>query len=442
MTTFTLTFFLNQSYSLWRKCYELSRRLQGRLNDLGMTLAAHAARTKPNAEESGDGGSGGEIANIGFSMSYSSTYTQPARQVLELVARYIRLFNLLTYASFTLSHRPILTPRGMRRLVERGLMTAREREVLVNATKLPATQKHNAVLLWIIRVFIEARENGHLLGGAGFEEQFLEKIHVIRAQIGAIGDELQARMPLGEFLHAEMLILSQLPFRHFAFPTDTLYLVIFLHTLAYAHIVQVLVDVILWMYPITAFVSGINPVLSVVGTGLMTMFYQGLFDLAKQFLDPYDNENYGKGDDPLCVDTLVAETNAGSLRWMYGFEDQPFNSENLSELMLPIKGYSTAELLEREKEAELKKEWEERERKEREATKKEKIQKMIDSGYITDKNRTVASNETTTSLASVPRGGINETVILIGEKSHVLENRTVPAEILNVSGKGCLEVFA
>jgi hypothetical protein len=196
------------------------------------------------------------------------------------------------------------------------------------------------------------------------------------------------------------------------------------------------------MYPITAFVSGINPVLSVVGTGLMTMFYQGLFDLAKQFLDPYDNENYGKGDDPLCVDTLVAETNAGSLRWMYGFEDQPFNSENLSELMLPIKGYSTAELLEREKEAELKKEWEEKERKEREATKKEKIQKIIDSGYITDKNKTVALNETTATLASVPSSGVNETDVLLGEKPHVLQNRTVSTEILRVSGKDGEGVFA
>lgn len=196
------------------------------------------------------------------------------------------------------------------------------------------------------------------------------------------------------------------------------------------------------MYPITAFVSGINPVLSVVGTGLMTMFYQGLFDLAKQFLDPYDNENYGKGDDPLCVDTLVAETNAGSLRWMYGFEDQPFNSENLSELMLPIKGYSTAELLEREKEAELKKEWEEKDRKEREATKKEKIQKIIDSGYITDKNKTVALNETTATLASVPSNGVNETDIILGEKSHVSENRTVSTEILRVSGKDDEGVFA
>jgi len=33
ITTFTLTFFVNQSYALWRKCSELSRRLQGRLHE-------------------------------------------------------------------------------------------------------------------------------------------------------------------------------------------------------------------------------------------------------------------------------------------------------------------------------------------------------------------------------------------------------------------------
>lgn len=92
----------------------------------------------------------------------------------------------------------------------------------------------------------------------------------------------------------------------------------------YAHIVQVVVDVNLWMYPFAAFVSGVNPFLSIIGTGLMTMFYQGLLNLAKQFLDPYDNELYGRGEDPLCVDTLVAETNAGSLRYMHSLEEKPF----------------------------------------------------------------------------------------------------------------------
>ena len=222
ITTFTLTFFVNQSYALWRKCSELSRRLQGRLHDINMSLASHAARKQP--------------ANP----NDPSTYTAGSRQVLELVSRYARLFNLLTYASFTRSHRPILTPRGMRRLVERGLLTAMEREILVEAD-IPATQRHNAVLLWIIRAFIEGKEAGHLIGDAGWEQQFIEKCHVCRASYGAIGDELQGRMPL-----------------------------------AYAHIVQVLVDVVLWMYPFMAFASGMSGVLVVLGTGLLTIGYQGL----------------------------------------------------------------------------------------------------------------------------------------------------------------------
>ncbi len=313
VTTFTLTFFVNQSYALWRKCSEMSRRLQGRLNDIGMFLAPHAARKTPS------------------SPNEPSTYTTASRQLLELVSRYVRLFNLLTYASFTRSHRPILTPRGMRRLVERGLMTPLERQVLVSSA-IPATQRHNAILLWIVRAFIEGRQHGHLVGGAGFENEFLEKIHVTRASYGAIGDELQGRMPL-----------------------------------AYAHLVQVLVDVILWTYPVMAYTSGISPVLVILGTGLLTMSYQGLFDLAKQFLDPYDNENYGKGADPLCVDTLIAETNGGSIRWMNSFEEMPFSAQRIKdgelfEYLLPVRGISVEELQEQEQDKLLK---EQREREER-----------------------------------------------------------------------------
>ena len=316
VTTFTLTFFLNQSYGLWRKCYDYSRRLQGRLNDLGLTLAAHATRSTPSSPD------------------MPSTYTPQSRQALELVSRYVRVFNLLTYASFTRSHRPILTPRGMRRLVERGILTPKEREILSDA-EVPATQRHNAVLIWLIRLFLEGRQSGIFEGGMGFEQQFMEKCHVIRAQYGAIGDELQGRMPL-----------------------------------AYAHIVQILLDVVLWMYPFMALSTGMAWYISILGSGLLTMFYQGLFDLAKQFLDPYDNENYGKGDDPLVIDTLIAETNAGSVRWMNSFAQQPWSRQRLKDgelydSILPHRGYTTEELIEME-------EQEERERQEREAARREK----------------------------------------------------------------------
>ena len=98
-----------------------------------------------------------------------------------------------------------------------------------------------------------------------------------------------------------------------------------------------------------AFSTGMSPLLVVAGTGLLTIGYQGLFDLAKQFLDPYDNESYGRGEDPLCVDTLIAETNAGSIRWLYGFEEMPFSSQRLNdgelyEYLLPVRGYSVEEI--------------------------------------------------------------------------------------------------
>jgi predicted membrane chloride channel (bestrophin family) len=386
VTTFTLTFFLNQSYGLWRKCYDYSRRLQGRLNDLGMTLAAHATRTKPSSPD------------------VPSTYTPQSRQALELVSRYVRVFNLLTYASFTRSHRPILTPRGMRRLVERGILTPKEREILTDA-EVPATQRHNAVLVWLIRLFLEGRQAGVFEGGTGFEQQFMEKCHVIRAQYGAIGDELQGRMPL-----------------------------------AYAHIVQVLLDVVLWMYPFMALSSGMGWWFSILGTGLLTMFYQGLFDLAKQFLDPYDNENYGKGDDPLVIDTLIAETNAGSVRWMNSFQQQPWNRQRLidGELydsILPLRGYSLDDLAEKEAQ-------EEKERQEKEVAIKEKRRKeeekdrqkaeQILMGHVEN-----IKNGTSTAVSEVVNGAVvltpaGELLMSSVVDDEIFSNKT----FIEVSGDG------
>lgn len=94
----------------------------------------------------------------------------------------------------------------MRRLVERGLMTTTEREVLV-AAEIPATQRHNAILLWIIRAFVEGKEAGHFEGDAGFEQQFMEKAHVCRASYGAIGDELNGRMPLA-YVHIVQVLVD------------------------------------------------------------------------------------------------------------------------------------------------------------------------------------------------------------------------------------------
>ena len=202
--------------------------LQGRLNDLVMALAGFAQRVD---------GTGG-----------SSEFTPSSRKILEVVARYIRLFKIVSYASHTRSHRPLLTPQGMRRMVYRGLMTPKERKVLIKAP-VAATQRHNAVLMWILRAVIEGRKAGHIDGGFGFEQQMMSKIQEIRAQANSMESVLRGRMPF-----------------------------------AYAHIVQVLIDAVLWMYPIMAFSKGMNLSfhLGVLGTALLTCSYQGLFDLGKR----------------------------------------------------------------------------------------------------------------------------------------------------------------
>ena len=44
VTTFTLTFFVNEAYSCWRNCLNICYNLQGRMNDFSMALAGCAKR--------------------------------------------------------------------------------------------------------------------------------------------------------------------------------------------------------------------------------------------------------------------------------------------------------------------------------------------------------------------------------------------------------------
>jgi len=119
--------------------------------------------------------------------------------------------------------------------------------------------------------------------------------------------------------------------------------------------VQVLVDTVSWVYPIMAYSSGLSFQMGLIGVMVLTMCYQGLFDLSKRFLDPFHNENFWNGDDPIMIDTLIAQTNAGSLRWIYGLESMPvpmvsIQTGRLNSFVLPDEGYTVEEATQREKE--------------------------------------------------------------------------------------------
>jgi Bestrophin, RFP-TM, chloride channel len=300
ITTFTLTFFVNEAYSCWRKCLNICYNIQGRLNDFSLAVASAARRVEKQDPDSSP-----------------STYTPESRKILMIIARYIRLFNILSYAAITRSHRPLITPQGLRRMVSRGLLTPNERKYLISS-KVTATSRHNEVLMWLFRTSLDAARAGHLDGGYGFEQNLFQRIQEIRAQ--------------GNYMSA--VLVGRIPF-------------------AYIHIVQVLVDAVLWAYPFMAVSSGLSFQMGVAGAMLLTTTYQGLFDLAKRFLDPFHNENFWRGDDPIMVSTLIAETNAGSMRWIYGLEDMPLSmsmikSGNVDDFVLPEEGYTVEEVTARE----------------------------------------------------------------------------------------------
>jgi hypothetical protein len=189
LATFTLTFFFNEAYRFWREFYSIGRVIQGRLNDLSLLLATHAARTE-------DG-----------------SYTPDAQLLLEDVGSYLRTFHILLWASCTRRFRVLLTDRGLKAMVRGGLLTQRAKETL-DSLDLPSTQKYNACLEWAIIRFRNARRDKIVLGGEGLEEVFLEKACALRGTFATIADKMDGRMPL-----------------------------------AYAHLVQIMVDTFLLCAP-------------------------------------------------------------------------------------------------------------------------------------------------------------------------------------------------
>ena len=161
LVTFLLTFFVGQAYGLWRNFYDVARGIQGRMQDINLLLAAHAARN-----EHGE-------------------YTPESRAYLEDVASKLRAFHLLMWANNASRFRVLLTHRGMSRLVARGVITAEENYTL-DRLNIAKNQKHCSYLEWVVTKTTQARKLGHIEYGAGFEQLFLEKVTHLRAAYGTI----------------------------------------------------------------------------------------------------------------------------------------------------------------------------------------------------------------------------------------------------------------
>ena len=247
------------------------RKVQGRINDVGLLLATHSQRDE-----------------LGH-------YSEQARDLLDDVARWSRLYHLLFWAGQVrpakydegASLSVLRTERGLTHLLARRCLTKTEHELLVDKLTLPETQRHHVVLGWITRRIACARRDGVLEGGAGMESQMLDRLLLLRAVCASIADDASARMPL-----------------------------------AYVHLVQILLDALVALAPFALY-SRLG-IFIVPLCGILTIFYRGFLVLSKSFLDPFGNE---QTDVEIEVPVLVRDLNGASTRFLEAAEALPVGYE-------------------------------------------------------------------------------------------------------------------
>lgn len=274
LTTFTTTFFLGHAHAFWNKCYLCSRIIQGRLNDVGMLCGSHAARTADGVIE------------------------PEAAALLTQVARQLRLAHILFWADVVYrrtqnkgaSFRTLLSASGLQQLHARGLLDKAEYEALRNA-QLPPSRWFMVVLEWVMAGVAQARREGLIVASPGWESTVLQKLCDLRASMMQLPDELAARIPL-----------------------------------AYVHLTSLLVDALLILSPLALLPR--TGAFTVVLCPLIVLFYSGLLELSKSFLDPFGNRRVSTTDlsAEINIDTLIGEANAGSLVWPLGAQSMPFLS--------------------------------------------------------------------------------------------------------------------
>lgn len=188
LCTFILTFFTSEAFSYWQKVYNTTRIIQGRINDFCMLLILGAQRDT-QADEGGDNG-----------------YSEKARALVKTCTRLARMSHIFFWAvtptasnGLNDSERFIvdaancplpvddehigpllLSPYGLKALVNSGQLTKEEAEGLEN-TGLPPSQYAYILLVWLGLHSMNGLEEGTLRGGPGFEENLLRQLTALRA---------------------------------------------------------------------------------------------------------------------------------------------------------------------------------------------------------------------------------------------------------------------
>jgi len=308
LAVFVLSFFVNHAYSSWRSVYFCTRAIQGRINDLCMLVTMAAKRSAHYGDIDGVTGYDTNIdVDANSNVVTTSNTHRDAKKLVQDVTRMLRMSHTLFWAatptcsdglgdvddgSFDYdddnSDLPLyfdrsefgpmlLSTAGLEMLVECGQLTENEMKALV-ATGLPPSQYPYALLEWAGLRCIDGMEQGELRGGPGMEENLLRNFSQLRAEYFSIGDFAAGRMPM-----------------------------------AYVQFMEVLVDTLIFLAPLALYVK--MGTFNIISTALLTLFFKGLLELSKSFLDPFGREGYRAHN--IRVDVLVSEMNFGaSSRWV------------------------------------------------------------------------------------------------------------------------------
>jgi len=217
LATFILTFFLSHAFGYWNKVYNTTRMIQGRINDFCMLLVMGASRGADTAES----GRAPARSNASTGDKGSRGFGDESKTLVKLCTRLIRLSHTFFWAqTATVSngltdsddymeevadcHVPIddehigpllLSPYGLRALVDAGQLTREEREGLMG-TGLPPSQYAYTLLVWVGVYCNAALRDGVLCGGPGYEENLFRQLATLRACMFDIDDFRAGRMPL------------------------------------------------------------------------------------------------------------------------------------------------------------------------------------------------------------------------------------------------------
>jgi len=261
LATFVLTFYLSEAFGLWKQMYFTTRKIQAGLNEIMMMLAVGAKRDD------------------------MKEYTPEAEACLDDVAHFVRLYHLFMWGRFSHTYSIVVSEKGMNRMLTRGLITDDQFRCL--QVQDDGITAHHTCMTWIAMRIFQGMEEGGIMGDTALKMTVLERINFVRSSQSDVGDIIDGRM-----------------------------------SLAYAHLVQMLVDVLLITSPFALYAQqGIWAILTV---GVLTVFYAGVLDLSKMYLDPLDND--GLYDDSVNMDlgVLMNEMNLGAAEWKKGAMFVPF----------------------------------------------------------------------------------------------------------------------